>query len=98
VVNCSPVTAEEIERYLASDGWPSQKLDETTWLSGFRSEGQERFRLFVRVTQDWLCLTIVPFVVAPADHTVALPLYRRMLELNHELTLAKLAIDERDAT
>jgi hypothetical protein len=50
----------------------------------------------VRVTEDWLCLTIVPFVVAPADHSAASSLYRRLLELNHELTLAKLAIDQRD--
>jgi hypothetical protein len=90
------VNGEDIERYLASDGWPCQKLDDDTWLSGFRSDGQDRFPLFVRVTQDWLCLTIVPFVVAPADHSAALPLYRRMLELNHELTLAKLGIDGRD--
>ena len=89
------MTGEEIERYLASDGWPCQKLDDNTWVSGFRSEG-ERFRLFVRVTRDWLCLTIVPFVVAPSNHSAALPLYRRLLELNHELTLAKLAIDKRD--
>ena len=90
------MTGEEIERYLEADGWPCKKLDDHTWVSGFRSEGKERFRLFVRITQDWLCLTIVPFVVAPADHGAALPLYRRLLELNHELTLAKFAIDKRD--
>lgn len=91
---------EEVERYLLADGWPCQTLDENTFISGFSAQDhekeQERFRLFVRVTDDWLCLTIVPFVTAPAEQAAAQALYRRLLELNHELTLAKFALDERN--
>ena len=86
----------EVERYLLADGWPCQKLDEETLVSAFSVEGQESFRLFVRVTDDWLCLTVVPFVIAPGDHGAAQALFRRLLELNHELTLAKFALDQRD--
>ena len=88
---------DEVERYLLADGWPCQTLDDSTFISGFSARDQEReqerFRLFVRVTEDWLCLTIVPFVTAPAEQSAAQVLYRRLLELNHELTLAKFAID-----
>ena len=41
-------------------------------------------------------MTIVPFVVVPRDNVGALPLYRRLLELNREMSLAKFAIDKRD--
>lgn len=41
-----------------------------------------------------LCLAIVPFCRSPEDGERAGRLYRRMLELNHELLMAKLAIDD----
>jgi hypothetical protein len=90
------MTGEQLERMLTDDGWPFEKLDDHTWRSGFKSEGQEPFRMFVRTTSNWLVLTIVPFVTAPADDADALALFRRMLELNREITLAKLALDKRD--
>jgi hypothetical protein len=90
------MTGSELEALLEDDKWPFEKLDANTWRSGFRSEGKDPFRFFLRMTQNWLVLTIVPFVVAPADDADSLALFRRMLELNREITLAKLALDKRD--
>lgn len=41
-----------------------------------------------------LCLAIVPFCRSPENEAHAVPFYRRMLELNHQLLMAKLAIDD----
>jgi hypothetical protein len=90
------MTGDELEAALATDQWPIEKLDANTWRSGFRSEDKDPFRFFLRMTQNWLVLTIVPFVVTPADDAESLALFRRMLELNREITLAKLALDKRD--
>ena len=90
------MTGDELEAALAADNWPFDKLDANTWRSGFRSDDKDPFRFFLRMTQNWLVLTIVPFVVAPASDADALALFRRMLELNREITLAKLALDKRD--
>ena len=90
------MTGPELEAALEEDKWPFDKLDANTWRSGFRSDGKDPFRFFLRMTQNWLVLTIVPFVVAPVDDADALALFRRMLELNREITLAKLALDKRD--
>lgn len=90
------MTSAELEQTLTDDGWPFEQLDANTWRSGFRADGQSPFRFFVRMTANWLVLTIVPFVTAPEDDGDALALWKRMLELNREITLAKLAIDKRD--
>jgi len=80
---------------LAADNWPFERLDETTWRSGFRTE-TEQFRFFVRLTENWVYLTIIPFVTMPDDDASLLKLFRRLLELNREITLAKFAIDKAD--
>ena len=88
------MTDKELEDILLADGWPIERLDDTTWRSGFRSDGQQAFRFFVKLIPSWVCLTIVPFVQLP--ETDSATMLRRLLELNRELTLAKLALDRRD--
>ncbi len=88
-----PFTAEALEATLTMDGWPFERLDATTWRSGFQAPDQEKIRFFVRLTDDWLFLTVIPIVRMPALDTVALTLTRRLLELNRTMTLAKFAID-----
>jgi hypothetical protein len=84
-----------IEQWMAADGWPCERLDPTTWRSGFQAPGMDKVRFFVRLTTDWLYLTVTPLVVVPEDVAVELPLFRRLLELNRQITLAKLALDGR---
>lgn len=89
-----PLTDQQLERILAADGWPCERLDDTTWRSWFTVEKQQ-FRFFVRLTPSWVFLTIIPFVPLPPDHR-RLALYQRVLELNRTITLAKFAVDKDD--
>lgn len=85
--------AAGLEDYLTRDGWPFERLDEHTWRSGFRGDISS-FRFFVRLTPNWVFLTIVPFIIAPKSEKAALRLYTHLLTLNREINMAKFAIDQ----
>jgi hypothetical protein len=87
------VTAARVEEMLTKDGWPFERVDDHTWRSGFRGDVNS-FRFFVRLTDNWIFFTIVPFVVAPKSEGAALALYRHLLKLNREINMAKFAIDD----
>ena len=87
------LTAERVEEYLAKDGWPFERVDGHTWRSGFRGDVNS-FRFFVRLTDNWIFFTIVPFVVGPKLEAAELRMYRHLLKLNREINMAKFAIDD----
>jgi hypothetical protein len=87
------LTGERVEEYLQRDGWPFERVDGNTWRSGFRGDVNS-FRFFLRLTENWIFFTIVPFVVAPRSEKAALDLYRHLLRLNREINMAKFAIDD----
>ncbi|MEO6954456.1 MAG: YbjN domain-containing protein [Polyangia bacterium] len=89
------LTAERVEEFLKGDGWPVERVDRNTWRSGFRGDVNS-FRFYVRLTDNWIFFTIVPFVVAPRSSDHARELYRHLLRLNREINLAKFAIDDDD--
>ena len=91
-----PITDDALEAILAAEGWPFERIDATTWRSGFQAPGLRRVRFFLRLTTDWLYLTIVPFAVLPDDQDAEYALMRRLLELNRRITLAKFAVEQRD--
>jgi hypothetical protein len=87
------ITTARVEELLTQDGWPFERVDDHTWRSGFRGDVNS-FRFFVRLTDNWIFFTIVPFVVAPKTEHAALSLYRHLLKLNREINMAKFAIDD----
>ena len=87
------VTAETVEEFLRKDDWPFERLDENTWRSGFRGE-KSSFRFFVRLTDNWIFFTIVPYVLAPKEDRSERSLHRHLLQLNREINMAKFAIDD----
>jgi hypothetical protein len=87
------MTGGRVEELLNADGWPFERIDDNTWRSGFRGDVNS-FRFFVRLTENWIFFTIVPFVVAPRTEQSALSLYRHLLKLNREINMAKFAIDD----
>lgn len=91
-----PLTDKALEAALAADGWPFERLDQTTWRSGFQAPGLRKVRFFLRLTDDWLFMLITPFAVLPDDDAAEHALLRRLLELNHRITLAKFAVVQRD--
>ncbi|HEY7956093.1 MAG: YbjN domain-containing protein [Polyangia bacterium] len=87
------MTGARVEELMSNDGWPFERVDDHTWRSGFRGDVNS-FRFFVRLTDNWIFFTIVPFVVAPKHESQALQLYRHLLRLNREINMAKFAIDD----
>jgi hypothetical protein len=91
------LTDKQLEQYLAADNWPCERLDDTTWRSWFTvADSEQRFRFFLRLNQSWLFLTILPFVPLPLDPTPHVSIFRRLLELNRSITLAKFALENND--
>ncbi|MBI3968061.1 MAG: YbjN domain-containing protein [Chloroflexi bacterium] len=91
------LTDKQLAQILTADGWPFERLGDTTWRSWFTVEElQHRFRFFARLNRSWLFLTIIPYVVLPADPAAHLAIYRHLLELNRTVTLAKFALDKND--
>ena len=86
------MTSGELEDILHKEGWPLERLDETTWRSAFDSlDGPQRF--FVRLTETWIFFTVAPYVPPARSVARRLRLFQRCLELNREMNLAKLALD-----
>jgi hypothetical protein len=93
-----PLTDEALEAILAADDWPFERAGESTWFSAFqRSSGPgDPITFFLRLTDDWLFLTVAPFAVLPDDPATETAVLRRLLELNRSINLAKFALERRD--
>jgi hypothetical protein len=89
------ITDKAVEEFLTRDGWPFERIDENTWRSGFRGDTCS-FRFFIRLAENWIFFTIVPFVVASKRAPSEGKLHRRLLELNREINMAKFALDDDD--
>ncbi len=85
--------ASLLEHFRAA-GLDAERIAPRTFKGRFNKHG----RLFpVRAHVDdsgLLCLAIVPFRSTPPESERAALLYRRLLELNHRLVMAKFAIDD----
>lgn len=89
------LTPETVEEYLHKDGWPFERVTDgnaPTWRSGFRGEVAP-FRFYVRLTTNWVFFIVAPFVLQVKDEANGAGLYKRLLRLNQDMTLAKFALD-----
>lgn len=91
-----PLTEERLEAILAAAGWPYERLDSMTWRTGFRAPGHDAVRVMLRLTGDWLFLTIVEFMALPNEPDAEHRLLRRLMQLNREMTLAKYATERHE--
>jgi hypothetical protein len=86
--------AETLRGVLEEGGWPCDRIADDTWRSHFRGRNGS-FPFFVRLDPaGYVCFAIVPFLKSPEDAQKASELYRRLLELNQTLLLAKFSIDD----
>lgn len=89
-----PITAAHVEALLEKDGWPCERgKDAHTWRSAFKGD-RSSFTVYVRLTDDWIFFSIVPFVTTPKGEREALALYRHILKLNRDMNMAKFSLDE----
>src|SRR5437773_12161449 len=92
------LSPDTVEEFLSRDGWHFERVSDgnvPTWRSGFRGEVAP-FRFYVRLTENWIFFIISPFVLPPRSATSCSALYRRLLEINQDMTLAKFALDNDD--
>ena len=83
-----------IRGMLGDAGWPCDRINEDTWRSRFKTK-KGSFPFFVRVDPEgWVTFAVVPFVRSPEEVPAADVLYKRLLELNHSLLMAKFSIDD----
>jgi hypothetical protein len=87
------VTAETIASYLEQYGWSYERVDDTHFASGFRSEAPEPFSVHVTLAPSWVFFAITPFVRAPKDIQCERKLYRHLLRLCQQINMAKFAVD-----
>ncbi len=85
---------DTVGRLLAEGGWPCERISEDTWRSRFRGK-TATFPFLVRVDPaGHLTFAIVPYLRSPEKPDDAEPLYRRLLDLNQSLLMAKFSIDD----
>ncbi len=84
---------EEILSYLQANGWPLERLSDSTARSAF-SGSTRSFPFFVHVDPVFITLAAVPFVRLPSDEPAAKRLMDRLLHLNREINLAKFSVDD----
>ena len=85
---------DTLRSLLQEGGWPCDRISDDTWRSHFRGRNAS-FPFYVRLDpQGYVCFVIVPFVKTPEDPQQSASLYRRLLELNQSLLMAKFSIDD----
>jgi len=88
------LTHESIRAILEDGGWPCHKIADDTYKSLFHGQ-KGSFPFHIRVDPaGFVVFAIVPFVKSPKEPTAAGKLYARLLELNHQLLMAKFSIDD----
>jgi hypothetical protein len=87
------MTFEEIRACIEGDGWPVEIISEATMRSQFRGAAG-LFPLFIHTEAYFVTFAVIPFAHLPEKSAIAVPLMRRLLQLNREINLAKFSIDE----
>jgi hypothetical protein len=87
------VTTETIESYFAQYGWAYEGLDDAHFVTGFDSDVDKVFSIYITLTPNWVYFAVSPFVQAPTDPACESKLYKHLLRLCHEVNLAKFSVD-----
>jgi hypothetical protein len=88
------VDGELVASLLREGGWPCDPITPDTWRSRFHGT-RLNLPFFVRLDRNgYITFAIVPFLKSPESTPKAAQLYRRLLELNQDLILAKFSIDD----
>lgn len=87
------MTLDEIRTVLAAEGWPVERLSESTLRSRFRSKDRV-FPLFVHVEPLFVTFAVIPYARLPEDTDAADELMAELLRMNREINLAKYSVDD----
>jgi hypothetical protein len=88
------IGADTIERWLASRRCRAERITEDTWRTTYRGQ-KGRLPLIIRLDPaGHLAVAVAPVLPSPESEAQAAVLYRRLLELNQTLLMAKYSIDD----
>ncbi|MBN1888419.1 MAG: YbjN domain-containing protein [Thermoflexales bacterium] len=83
---------EVINGFFEKYEWTYQYDPPGVWNTGWRGDASS-YRMFVKLTDNWIYFTIAPFVVAPKKDECKSKLYHTLLRLNRDINLAKFCLD-----
>lgn len=86
------IPPETIDGFFEKYGWTYQRDTPDVWRTGWRGDVAS-FRMFIKLTENWIYFTISPFVVAPKKPECKEKLYFHLLRLNRDINMAKFCID-----
>jgi len=85
-------TPDDLAGFFASYGWRFERRDPRVFRTGFRGSTGP-YDVWLKVTETWVYFAINPYVPKPeAGHGPCL--LEAILKANHDLNLAKFALDE----
>lgn len=88
------LTPDAMRRILEEGGWPCHRIADDTWKSLFQGK-HASFPFLVRIDPaGFVVFAIVPYLKTPKDDAITAKLYRKLLELNQTLLMAKFSIDD----
>ena len=86
--------ANTVRELLERGKWPCDRIAPDTWRSHFRGK-RASFPFYVRIDDaGYVNFAIVPFLKSPEEPEAQHKLHTRLLELNHQLLMAKFSIDD----
>lgn len=85
---------ETIKGFLDKYGWKYDGLSDNTIVSGFMGE-KSKFTLFVKADDDWLILSISPFV-GGLKPECSVNIFKYLAQLNFHATLVKFSVDDKN--
>ncbi len=93
MTDVTELNAETVERYFGEYGWSFETIGDAIWRTGFKGENGF-FTIYMRLTENWLYMTISPFVTQPTVERTRVHTMEAMLHFNREMNLAKFVLDE----
>ena len=87
------IDAETIESYFEQYGWGFERLDETHFMTAFKSEVIDSFPVYITLSPNWVYFAVAPFVQAPGEAACEHKLNGHLLRLCQQINMAKFSID-----
>lgn len=86
------ISPETIEEYFERYEWSYNRTGDNTWVTGVRTKVAS-FRIFIRVSENWIYFVINPYVVSPPEVESRLRVYFTILRYNLDMNMAKFGLD-----
>jgi hypothetical protein len=85
--------SEDIAGFFDAYGWRYERESDELYRTGFVGE-TGHYEIWIRISEHWVYFTINPFVRPRPGEQVSDAVLELLLRTNHDLNLAKLALDD----